>query len=230
MEPKGEVSPDGQWYWDGQKWITTLSPDGQSRWDGRGWIAARAPAVKQSSIAAFRQIPGLRTGAAWKLALAGFAVLVLSAAIGSAVSKPQATPTGHEIAQVQPSPTPSMDTQQASPSPTVAANPSPSPSPSQAPTPSPSPKVVIPPPSPPPAPVANTCGAPTNPWGYNFCGGSLIYSPPNDFCSYFNCIPSFWKSTNGYVDECTDGTYSHSGGRQGACSHHQGEMRPLYSP
>jgi len=57
----------------------------------------------------------------------------------------------------------------------------------------------------------------------------LIYSPPANFCSYFNCIKSFWTSTKGYVDECVDGTYSHSGGRQGACSYHGGELRPLYS-
>jgi hypothetical protein len=31
------------------------------------------------------------------------------------------------------------------------------------------------------------------------------------------------------VDECHDGTYSHSGGRSGACSYHGGELRPLYS-
>jgi hypothetical protein len=37
----------------------------------------------------------------------------------------------------------------------------------------------------------------------------------SDFCSYFNCIPSFWQSTNGYGEECHDGTYSHSGGRSG---------------
>lgn len=61
------------------------------------------------------------------------------------------------------------------------------------------------------------------------CEGALIYSPPGNFCLYFNCIPSFWKSTNGYVDKCHDGTYSHSGGRQGACSYHGGEMRPLYA-
>ena len=79
-----------------------------------------------------------------------------------------------------------------------------------------------------PALVAATCGAPSNPWSYNFCGGSLIHSPPGDFCSVFNCIPSFWTSTKGYVDECNDGTYSHSGGRSGACSYHGGERRPLY--
>ena len=68
-----------------------------------------------------------------------------------------------------------------------------------------------------------------NPWGYNFTPGNLIYSPPGDFCGYFPCIPSFWNSTNGYVVECNDGDFSHSGGRSGACSYHGGEMRPLYS-
>ena len=68
-----------------------------------------------------------------------------------------------------------------------------------------------------------------SPWGYNFEAGSYIYSPPGNFCSYFNCIPSFWNQTNGYVEECQDATYSHSGGRQGSCSYHGGNWRPLYS-
>jgi hypothetical protein len=61
----------------------------------------------------------------------------------------------------------------------------------------------------------NLCGAPSNPWGYNFCGGGFIYAVPLSFCAYFNCIPSFWESTNGYAEQCVDGTYSHSGGRGG---------------
>jgi hypothetical protein len=80
-----------------------------------------------------------------------------------------------------------------------------------------------------PTKAPDTCGAPSNPFGYNFCGGSLIDSPPSSFCDYFNCIPSFWESTKGYVDQCNDGTYSHSGGRSGACSDHGGERRPLDS-
>lgn len=83
-------------------------------------------------------------------------------------------------------------------------------------------------PAPPPtAPPKNLCGAPANPWNYNFCGGGTISSPPSDFCSYFNCIPSFWDSTNGYVEQCVDGAYSHSGGRSGSCSSHGGNKRPL---
>jgi hypothetical protein len=84
-------------------------------------------------------------------------------------------------------------------------------------------------PAPKPSPAASTCGAQANPWGYNFCArGSVIYSPATDVCSYFNCIASFYNGT-GYMAECNDGTYSMSGGHQGACSHHSGENRPVYS-
>jgi len=82
----------------------------------------------------------------------------------------------------------------------------------------------------PPPPPPNLCGAPPNPWGYNFCGGSFITSPPTNFCDYFACIPSFWISTNGHVEECIDGMYSHSGGQSGSCSTHGGNWRALLSP
>jgi hypothetical protein len=98
----------------------------------------------------------------------------------------------------------------------------------------PSPKPTPAPPrgSPRPPVAFNYCGAPSNPWHYNFCSayaGKYIYSPASGFCSYFNCIASFWQSTNGYVAECIDGTYSHSGGVSGACSHHGGVWRPLWA-
>jgi hypothetical protein len=81
--------------------------------------------------------------------------------------------------------------------------------------------------APKPAPLS-TCGAAPNPWGYNFCGrGSFISNPPAAFCDYFDCIPSFWDSTNGYVMQCDDLTYSHSGGRSGSCSYHDGNYRAL---
>jgi hypothetical protein len=102
-------------------------------------------------------------------------------------------------------------------------------------TPKPAPK----PPPPKPVPVRtttapkpvtpSTCGAPANTWGYNFCGrGGFVYDPPATFCDVFDCIPSFWESTNGYVMQCDDLTYSHSGGRSGSCSHHGGNYRALY--
>lgn len=100
----------------------------------------------------------------------------------------------------------------------------------------PSPTATSIPPTPTPAPTdtpvppapANT-GVDGNPWGYNFTPGNLIYSPPSNFCDYFACIKSFWSSTSGYVEECQDGDFSHSGGRSGSCSYHGGDMRPLYS-
>jgi hypothetical protein len=66
-----------------------------------------------------------------------------------------------------------------------------------------------------------------NPWGYNFVAGKRIYSPPADFCSYFNCIGAFGDSP-GYVIQCRDGAFSTAGGRQGACSYHSGVRRTLY--
>ena len=71
------------------------------------------------------------------------------------------------------------------------------------------------------------CGAPANPLGYNFCGGSLIRSPDPAVCDYFDCIASFSDGV-GYMEQCQDGTVSMSGGRQGSCSHHGGNRRPVY--
>jgi hypothetical protein len=89
-----------------------------------------------------------------------------------------------------------------------------------------------------PKPVATTtkakpslCGAPANPFGYNFCGrGGSIHSPASTVCSYFNCIASFKPGAGkGYMVECNDGTYSRSGGISGACSQHTGVWRTVYS-
>ena len=109
--------------------------------------------------------------------------------------------------------------------------------PTQAPT-TPAPTTPPPPPTPPPAPTktvapppptANTCGAPANPWGYNFCSGGFITAPPSNFCSYFNCIASF-SNGRGYVMECGDLTFGKSGGISGSCSGHGGNYRALYAP
>ncbi|MGK5552232.1 hypothetical protein ACSNOI_11505 [Actinomadura kijaniata] len=71
------------------------------------------------------------------------------------------------------------------------------------------------------------CGAPSNPYGYTFCGGTFIYDPPSEICSHFACIGNFWNG-KGYLVQCRDGEYSMSGGRRGACSHHDGVGRPVY--
>jgi hypothetical protein len=79
------------------------------------------------------------------------------------------------------------------------------------------------------APPVALCGAPSNPYGYNFCGrGSDITSPAAGTCSYFDCINNFSNGV-GYMIECKDGTYSMSGGRSGACSDHKGELQEVYS-
>lgn len=118
--------------------------------------------------------------------------------------------------------------------PTSAAAPQPTAVPTQAPATAPPPPLsvatVVPTIVPTPTPPVDTCGAPSNPWGYNLCQGKLVYTPPASFCDVFNCIGSFWDHRNGYVDECADGTYSHSGGVRGACSYHGGEKQPLFGP
>ena len=168
----------------------------------------------------------------------GFAMLLAASLAGTPPnnsysgvgSGPSTSPSPNAVAQEQsPSPTNAASANQSSPSPKPSPTLSPSPSTVPSPSPSQSPSTAS---QPPPPPVAfDFCGAPDNPWHYNFClsnSGRYIYSPNAQFCGYFNCIASFWRSTNGYVDECNDGTYSHSGGRSGACSYHGGEMRPLW--
>jgi hypothetical protein len=43
----------------------------------------------------------------------------------------------------------------------------------------------------------------------------------SDFCSTHDCIPNYDEGTGSTV-QCSDGTWSHSGGRPGACSWHGG--------
>jgi hypothetical protein len=92
----------------------------------------------------------------------------------------------------------------------------PTPVPTEAPTPIPT------------SPPVQT-GVNGNPWGYDFTAGNYIYSPDPSFCDYFTCVSTFWKDTNGYVAECYNGSYTHSGGISGACSRDGGVEQPLYS-
>ena len=141
----------------------------------------------------------------------------------SPVSALKISPTASQVTVASPSPSPS-------PSPSTSLAPSPSPAavvPSPKPTPKPAPKASPPPPPPP----VDLCGAPANPWGYNFCGrGGLIHNPPSNFCVYFTpCVSTFWTATSGYVVQCASGKWSHSGGVSGACSSNGGVARSLYS-
>lgn len=46
-------------------------------------------------------------------------------------------------------------------------------------------------------------------------------SDSSSFCDTHDCIPNY-SNGNGSTVQCSDGSYSHSGGIQGACSHHGG--------
>jgi hypothetical protein len=84
-----------------------------------------------------------------------------------------------------------------------------------------------------PKPKPDTCGAPANPWGLNFCGHGhtmTVSELPSGVCSYFACIDNFFNG-HGYMIECSDGTYSMSGGISGRCSYHGGDgHETVYRP
>ncbi|MGC1212142.1 MAG: hypothetical protein WA890_12855, partial [Micromonospora sp.] len=99
-----------------------------------------------------------------------------------------------------------------SPRPTSTRTGSTRPSPSTSPSPSP----------------GDLCGAPQNPYGYNYCGGSYIYSPATDVCDYFDCVAEFWDG-RGYMVQCNDGLHSMTGLPGGPCADHGGTRRPVYA-
>ena len=91
----------------------------------------------------------------------------------------------------------------------------------------PAPPVAAPPVAAPPV-AAGLCGATANPLGSNYCGrGQLIVAPSPDTCSYFRCIAN-WSNGRGHMEECEDGDVSMSGGIQGSCSYHGGNLRAVY--
>ncbi len=196
------------------------------------YIAAVAIPVAAIQLVRFRHVRVVN------LALIGGLVLALAAGGVSIATAPPSPDTSTALKPVSSPATEKPAAIPATPTPAATASPTPllTPSPSPKLAPSPTPVVVVPPaprpsphPSPrPPPPPRNLCGAPSNPWNYNLCGGAVITSPPSSFCSYFPCIPSFWTNTNGYVELCSDGQYSHSGGVSGSCSHHGGNRQPLY--
>lgn len=52
--------------------------------------------------------------------------------------------------------------------------------------------------------------------------GSLSHATDAEFCSTHECIENF-PNGSGYIVQCADGEWSHSGGHSGACSDHGGE-------
>ncbi len=135
------------------------------------------------------------------------------------VAIPSDTPTA-TVQAVLPTDTPTTaPTDTPIPSPTATATPRPTPTPTQPivhqPTPTPTPHCVA---------VNN------NPWCYNFITpGNVIYNPNAAFCDYFQCVSTFWTANHGYVAECANGSYTHSGGVSGACSRDGGVAQTLYS-
>jgi hypothetical protein len=75
--------------------------------------------------------------------------------------------------------------------------------------------------------TADLCGAPANPYGYTFCGGSVVTDPDPGVCTYFDCIKAFWKG-KGFMMVCDDGKVTMSGGRAKSCSRHDGDRQPVY--
>ncbi|MFE9958178.1 hypothetical protein [Micromonospora sp. NPDC005299] len=81
----------------------------------------------------------------------------------------------------------------------------------------------------PPQPAAERrCGAPANPYGYDFCGGSRIRKPARGVCDWFDCVPGFW-SGRGWLVQCRDGTISLTGGRRDSCTDNQGFRRTFWT-
>ncbi|MFV2103717.1 hypothetical protein [Micromonospora sp. LOL_024] len=70
------------------------------------------------------------------------------------------------------------------------------------------------------------CGAPTNPMGYDFCGGQRIREPAREVCDHFDCVPGFWEG-RGYLVQCDDGKVSLAGGSPRACGAHGGVRRAV---
>jgi cell division septation protein DedD len=130
----------------------------------------------------------------------------------AAPARPSSIPTPGPTTPVLPStvlPPATGPTTVASTTPTTSPTPSPSASPATT----------------SPAPL---CGAPANPFGYNFCGrGGYVLDPASDVCVYFDCTPNF-RSGKGHLEECHDGMYSMSGGRPGSCVRHGGDLRAVY--
>ncbi|MFG1673097.1 hypothetical protein [Micromonospora sp. NPDC049282] len=74
--------------------------------------------------------------------------------------------------------------------------------------------------------VERRCGAPPNPFGYDFCGGDRIRKPAVGVCDWFECVPGFW-SGRGWLVQCRDGAVSRSGGQRDVCAGHQGLRRSV---
>lgn len=143
---------------------------------------------------------------------AAIALLVPAALIESNPSDPTGGP---EVAvAATPAPTPSVAPALIRPAAPAPARSTP-PKPTKSPRPSPS------------TTRDPRCGAPENPLGYDFCGGTRIRRPATAVCDWFDCVPQFWAG-RGYLVQCRDGSVSLTGGRSNACEEHRGVRRTIW--
>lgn len=62
MPPEAEptagpkFSSDGNWWWDGTRWTSTLSPDGHYRWNGAAWETTRATGTRQEWVSLYARL------------------------------------------------------------------------------------------------------------------------------------------------------------------------------
>lgn len=180
---------------------------------------------------------GMRKRAQWGIGcLALCLVCGMCSCVGTlaAPSTPQVTtPASATTTQVtlgntsQATPTAATTTHAGTSTPATVPTATPTPVPTTIPT-----SVPTRPPVPTPTPKPACQAVNNNPWCYNFSLGRTITVPPNGFCNYFACIPTFYEPDDpgdGYIVQCVDGLYSQSGGEQGACSRHGGVGRILYA-
>ncbi len=147
------------------------------------------------------------------------------AVIGTAANANHGTTASTSTAIVViPSDTPTTDVQAVLPTDTPTTVPTAKPTPRPTPT-----QPIVQRPTPTPTPKPQCVAVNNNPWCYNFTPGNLIYNPNSAFCSYFACVSTFWTANHGYVAECANGSYTHSGGVSGACSRDGGVSQILYS-
>jgi hypothetical protein len=176
----------------------------------------RATIVTPAQARISARVPGGRR----TVALAAAAALIVPAVLFEADPP---VPSGSEVAAAA---TP------ATPAPTRTAGPAPrliAPAPVAGPA-TPKPRRTTPPrPSGPASPLGDgLCGAPKNPWGYDFCGGSRIRQPDPGICNVFDCGQDFWAG-RGYLVQCRDGSISLTGGRSQACAEHRGLRRTVWT-
>ncbi len=183
------------------------------------------PLPHQRFIAWFRRRnPVARLGIGCLSLLLVGSFCMCSATVGAASQPPaQSTPVAHIAAttisaKLKPTPT-------AKPTPRPKPTPKPTPVP---PTPTPIPPTPTPVPTQPPAPACSGTQVDGTCYSTDPAGGSLVYSPAADFCDYVACVSTFWVDTRGYVVECNNGEYSHSGGISGACSRDGGVAAAVY--